>query len=79
MEFGIAEQDILMNSLNVNPVKGKLDLVRSISFLDGRYVEVPGDTMTGKLTITPASGETALKANAFIVLRAGQRMVFDGA
>jgi len=46
---------------------------------DSRYVNVPGDTMTGALTITPASGDTSLTANKDIVLKAGQKIYFDGA
>ena len=55
---------------NVGITKRKADI---------RYVNVPGDTMTGALTITPASGDTALTANKDIVLKAGQKMIYDGA
>jgi len=46
--------------------------------LDARYVEITGDTMTGALTITP-TGDTSLTANKDIVLKAGQKLIFDGA
>ena len=45
---------------------------------DSRLVKKAGDTMIGLLTITPASGNTALRANKDIVLRAGQKLYFDG-
>lgn len=38
---------------NINPVKG-LDLTRSLTQLDTRYVNVTGDTMTGLLTLSGA-------------------------
>jgi len=69
-------------TLRINPVTGKLDKVRSPAslhtLLDGRYVLVVGDTMTGPLVISPA-GDTALTANKNIVLKAGQKLIFDGA
>ena len=66
-------------SYQLNVFTGQLDLVRSLSILDDRYVNVPGDTMTGALTITPTSGTTALTANKDIILKAGQKMIYDGA
>ena len=62
----------------INPSTGNLDKVRSNSDLDDRYVKKTGDTMTGQLTITPASGDTALKADKDIILKAGQKLIFDG-
>lgn len=66
-----------------NPFTDKLDKVKSKAEqqidLDDVYVNVTGDTMTGALTITPAAGDTALTANKDIVLKAGQKLIFDGA
>jgi len=50
----------------------------SYTALDGRYVLKAGDTMTGELVITPASGNTALTANKDIILKSGQKLIFDG-
>jgi len=46
--------------------------------IGGAYVKVIGDTMTGPLVITPTSGTTALIANKAIILKAGQKLIFDG-
>ncbi len=45
---------------------------------DSRLVKKSGDTMTGLLTITPSSGDIAIRANKDIVLKAGQKLYFDG-
>ena len=51
-------------SLKLNPITGKLDVVRSLSYLDSRYVNVTGDTMTGDLLIKPSTDSlTALVVN----------------
>jgi len=50
----------------------------ALDYIFGAYVQVIGDTMTGPLIITPASGDTALIANKDIVLKAGQKLIFDG-
>lgn len=36
------------------------------------------DPLTGELVITPSSGITALRANKNIVLKSGQKLIFDG-
>ena len=46
--------------------------------LDGRYVLVAGDTMTGKLCIKPESGDDSLYASKRLVIKAGERVYFDG-
>jgi hypothetical protein len=58
--------------------KTKLDRSKSTSELDNIYVKKSGDTMTGMLTITPA-GDISLTANKDIILKAGQKLIFDGA
>jgi len=45
---------------------------------DARYVLKAGDTMTGQLTITPAT-DVALEVDKQIILEAGQKLIFDGA
>lgn len=67
-----------MAQLKVNPTTGLLDLIGMTATEAEAYVKIIGDTMTGALTITP-SGDTALTANKNIVLRAGQKLFFDGA
>lgn len=49
--------------------------------LDTIYLKLDAsnDPLTGELTITPASGTTALTANKAIVLKAGEKLYFDGA
>lgn len=47
------------------------------ALIDDDYVNVPGDTMTGALTITPA-GSTALTANKDVVIKAGKKLILDG-
>jgi len=37
------------------------------------------DPLTGELVITPASGDNALKANQNVTLKAGKKLIFDGA
>ena len=54
------------------------DVQAAINELDDEKVAIAGDTMTGALTITPASGDVALTANKNIVLKAGQKLIFDG-
>ena len=48
---------------------------------DGVYLrlDTTNDPLTGELVITPSSGSSALKANKDIILKAGQKLVFDGA
>jgi len=41
--------------LKWNPTNGTFDYIRSIAWLDGRFVNVTGDTMTDKLTISMSS------------------------
>lgn len=49
--------------------------------LDATYLrlDATNDPLTGELTITPSSGTTALKANQDIVIKAGKKLIFDGA
>ena len=49
-----------------------------IALADGYYVKLVGDTMSGALTITP-SGDTSLISNKNIILKSGQKLIFDGA
>lgn len=56
----------------------KLDNTKSTTELDADYVKKIGDTMSGELVITP-TGDTSLTANKDIVLKAGQKLIFDGA
>ena len=58
-------------------IDNPMSLAQLQLLLDDVYVNVTGDTMTGELIITPA-GDTALTANKDIVLKAGQKLVFDG-
>lgn len=53
----------------------------SEALADALYLKLDAsnDPLTGKLTITPASGTTALEANQDIVLKAGKKIIFDGA
>lgn len=46
--------------------------------LNARYVEVEGDTMTGPLIINPSTGTTALTVHKDIILKAGEKLIFDG-
>ena len=52
-----------------NPFVGNLDYYESGN---GKFVLVAGDTMTGCLSVRPASGDNA------IVVQAGKRLVLDG-
>lgn len=45
---------------------------------DTLYVKIKGDTMTGPLVISPTSGTTALTANKDIILKTGQKIIYDG-
>ena len=50
--------------LKWNPITGNFDYIRSIPFLDGRYVNTTGDLMTGGLGIQPSIDSlTALYVN----------------
>jgi len=69
----------MVKKWTVNPFTGKIDATLDKSYADGRYVNVPGDTMTGALVITPTTGTESLRANKDIVLKTGQRLIFDGA
>jgi hypothetical protein len=54
----------MSNSYTINPQTGVLDVVRSNNDLDLIYVNISGDTMTGGLTIQPATDTlTALVVN----------------
>ena len=66
-----------MAKLVYNALSNRFDLVGMTAEEAAAYVLKAGDTMTGMLTITP-SGDTALTANKDIVLKAGQKLVFDG-
>ena len=73
-KIGILYADkIKYDDVTYTTVDSALDYI-----LGGAYVKVIGDTMTGPLTITPVSGDTALFANKDIVLKAGQKLIFDG-
>ena len=55
--------------------------IHSIGYLLRRmalYVLKAGDTMTGKLTINPASGQEALDAKKDIVIKSSRKLIFDG-
>jgi len=67
-----------MPEYNFNPFTNKLDETLSNAELNARYVRKIGDTMSGELIISPA-GDTSLTANKNIVLKAGQKLIFDGA
>ena len=67
-----------MAKLTINPITGKLDLIGMTPDEVLAYVKIAGDTMTGMLTISPA-GDTALTANKDVVLKAGRKLIFDGA
>jgi len=66
-----------MTIMKINPTTNKLDLVLADDDLDGVYVRIIGDTMTGPLVISPSS-ETSLTSNKDIILKSGRRLVFDG-
>jgi hypothetical protein len=53
----------------------------SQSAADLRYLKLDtsNDPLTGELVITPVDGTNALKANMNITLKAGQKLIFDGA
>jgi len=55
-----------------NPFTEKLDRTATTEETEDFFVLKAGDTMTGKLTITPASGETSLDAQKDIVLKQGR-------
>ena len=57
-----------------NPITGKLDYVEDPS----DYVKKTGDTMTGELINTPASGDNSLTANKDVVIKSGQKLYLDG-
>lgn len=42
-------------------------------------LDASNDPLTGELVITPASGTNALKANLNITIKAGQKLIMDGA
>ncbi len=42
-------------------------------------LDTSNDPLTGELVITPAAGTTALRSNKNIVLKSGQKLIFDGA
>lgn len=62
-----------------NPFTLEMDYYGDSTGSGGPFVKIAGDTMTGELVITPTSGTTALTANLDIVLKAGQKLIFDGA
>jgi len=59
----------------------KLDNSITLSSGDARYLKLDtsNDPLTGELVITPSTGTTALRANSDIVLKSGQKLIFDGA
>lgn len=61
----------------INPFTGNLDYYRKNDELDARYVKKAGDTMTGKLTITPASGGDSLEVTKDIRVKEGQRVILN--
>jgi hypothetical protein len=66
--------------------KTKLDAVQGLSVLDGRYLKLDcsNDPLTEQLVInltTPGvgdCGQTALKVNGDICIKAGNRLIMDG-
>ena len=68
----------MARTYRMNAATGELDIVMDTVVQDVRYVEVAGDTMTGSLTITPVLGTEALKSDKNIVLKSGQKLIFDG-
>lgn len=64
-----------------NPFTNKFD--KTFSETEGSAIwlkiDASNDPLTGKLTITPASGTTALEANQDIVILAGKKLILDGA
>ena len=69
----------MVRKWTINPFTGKYDQTINKTATDARYVNVPGDTMTGKLTIDPTSGTKSLDAQKDIVLKSGRKLIFDGA
>ena len=67
----------------VNPFTSNLDDVGDLNQTkaDARYLKLDtsNDPLTGELVITPASGETALRADKDIILLSGRKLIFDGA
>jgi hypothetical protein len=67
----------------VNPFTSNLDDIGNLNqaTADARYLKLntSNDPLTGELVITPASGTTALRSNADIVIKSGKKLVFDGA
>jgi len=61
-----------------NPFTGKLDYYRDNDDLDTRYVKKSGDTMTGKLKITPTDDSRALEIDEDMVIKAGKKLYLDG-
>ena len=58
-----------------------MDSTAIIAALLATYLKLDtsNDPLTGELVITPAAGTTALRANKDIILKAGQKLIFDGA
>ena len=53
----------------------KEDFLKDIVLAE--YVRIIGDTMTGKLIISP-TGDVSLDAQKNIVLKSGRKLIFDG-
>ena len=50
----------------------------TLAQLQDLFVEIIGDTMTGELIIDPSSVDTSLTAKKDIILKADQKLYFDG-
>jgi hypothetical protein len=75
--------DFVGAGINVADASGKTIVTVSLDTVaaDARYLKLntSNDPLTGELVITPASGTTALRSNADIVIKSGKKLVFDGA
>jgi hypothetical protein len=61
-----------------NPFTGNFDYYELV---DGVYVKIAGDTMTGDLTVPTlyATDTGSSKFNSDVILKSGVKLIFDGA
>lgn len=64
----------------LNIFSGTLDIVRSVSFIDGQWLrlDTSNDPLTNELKISPSSDSHSLNLQKDMKIKSGEKIILDG-
>lgn len=69
-----------MPTFKLNIFTGELDMVRSVSFLDGQWLrlDASNDPVTGELLLNPTTDSFAADIQQDFKVKSGKKFILDG-